>query len=401
MYADGRGTDGGGGDCGASRHESCGSIVSPRIIEARWRRHPSAAAASRRQLSSGPRRVSARSRWPPPPLCRPCNWLRAAAQPALVEAVFNPVNRLVLLARRAGVGGALRGAALPPDVAVDAAPAGNGVAGRDRLRPCAGRDDAARGGGGSRAGDFGRGAVDPDRERPGAQPPAAGADGVARGGDGLADRLRGQRRARHGRCPKRRVAAVAAAQLRDGRHRLFPRPGRRGRRRPHRSQRRPGRLPPGVTHRGRWDGRGLEGQSQAAGARGRGEDHPPGRRGPGEPGGRHGGGPVQTRSQRDRQAAVAAHRLSLRLRRRQRRAVLLRDGAAGWHQPAGTGRRLRSAGTRSGRPRAVPDVRVAPRGARARPGAPGPEAVERHGVPGGPHVRLRQGAGLWAGQDHR
>ena len=154
--------------------------------------------------------------------------VRAAAQPALVDAVFNPVNRLVLLARRAGVGGALRGAALPPDVAVDAAPAGNGVAGRDRLRPRAGRDDAARGVGGSRAGDLGRGAVDPDRERPGAQPPAAGADGVARGGDGLADRLRGQRRARHGRCPKRRVAAVAAAQLRDGRHRLFrsPRPPR-------------------------------------------------------------------------------------------------------------------------------------------------------------------------------
>ena len=140
--------------------------------------------------------------------------LRAAARPALVDAVFNPVNRLVLL------GAVLASAALfaarhfrltSPSMLLRLGTAWQVViafalALVETTRPA---ESAGR-----RAGDFGRGAVDPDRQRTRAQPPAAGADGVARGGDGLADRLRGQRRARHGRRPKRRVAAVAAAQLR-------------------------------------------------------------------------------------------------------------------------------------------------------------------------------------------
>ena len=44
-------------------------------------------------------------------------------------------------------------------------------------------------------------------------------------------------------------------------------------------------------------------------------------------------------------------------------------------------------------------VPVAPRGARARPGAPGPEAVQRDAVRGGPHPRLREGARLRPGEE--
>ena len=49
------------------------------------------------------------------------------------------------------------------------------------------------------------------------------------------------------------------------------------------------------------------------------------------------------RGERDRGAAVAAHRLPVRLRHDTRRAALLRDGAARRHQPADAGHDVRPA----------------------------------------------------------
>ena len=201
--------------------------------------------------------------------------------------------------RRAGIGGDLRGAALPPVVAVDAAAPGSGVAGgRSRSRSPWSRP---------------RGPRRPRAPRSGSRP---------------SDRGSADRRAAS--CPTARS-------------------GRWWRRSP---RRRPGRLPTPSTPRAGWPpsratcgccgrcsttrmaglayfmapavesagerteasddlggyhlesriGEGGMGEvwkatPQAAGARRRGEAHPPGRRRPAEPGGRHGGGAVQARGQ--------------------------------------------------------------------------------------------------------
>ena len=336
---------------------------------------------------AGGDRVSARSRLATAAApCRPCSWREPPRSRRSIDATFNPVNRLVLLAAvlaSAALFAARQFRLASPSMVLRL---GSGVAGRGRLRPRPGRDDAARGAAGPALGISAVGpwilivsGLVPNRPRRALMAalaaatawPIAYAVNAARGmaaiqSDvwllwpllnyamaGLAYFL--------GRATEGAGDRTESSDDLGGYH-LESRIGEGG------------------------HGRSLEGQSQAAGAVGRREDHPPGRRGPGEPGGRHGGGAVQARGQRDREAAVAAHRLPLRLRRRERRALLLRDGAAGRHQPAGAGRRVRPAGARPGGAGAVPDVRVAPRGARARPGAPRSEAVERHGVRGGVHA---------------
>ena len=116
-------------------------------------------------------------------------------------------------------------------------------------------------------------------------------------------------------------------------------------------------------------------------------------------GGARSAAPVRARGPGHGDAQLAAHHPAVRLRRGQRRQLLLRDGAAQRPRPRVARPRVRPAAARPRDVHAAAGLSLARRSARARAGASRREARQHLRVPHGPRLRLRQGARLRPGAD--